>query len=29
MFALGFWNNRLAATPGAREVDPEDQLEKK
>ena len=29
MFALGFWNNRLSATPGVREVDPEDQLEKK
>jgi CubicO group peptidase (beta-lactamase class C family) len=23
MFALGFWNNRLAGSPGVREVDPE------
>ena len=29
MFALGFWNNRLAGVPGAREVDPEDLLELK
>ena len=26
MFGLGFWNNRLAGSPGAREVDPEDLL---
>jgi CubicO group peptidase (beta-lactamase class C family) len=29
MFALGFWNNRLATSPHAREVDPEEQLERK
>jgi CubicO group peptidase (beta-lactamase class C family) len=29
MFALGFWNNRLAGSPGAREVDPEELLELK
>jgi CubicO group peptidase (beta-lactamase class C family) len=29
MFGLGFWNNRLAATSGSREVDPEDLLELK
>jgi CubicO group peptidase (beta-lactamase class C family) len=28
MFALGFWNNRLAAS-GGREIDPEEELEKK
>jgi CubicO group peptidase (beta-lactamase class C family) len=27
MFGLGFWNNRLAGTPGSREVDPEDLLD--
>jgi CubicO group peptidase (beta-lactamase class C family) len=26
MFSQGFWNNRLAGSPGAREVDPEDLL---
>jgi CubicO group peptidase (beta-lactamase class C family) len=29
MFALGFWNNRLAGSPGAREADPEELLELK
>ena len=29
MFALGFWNNRLAGSPGSREVDPEEVLELK
>jgi CubicO group peptidase (beta-lactamase class C family) len=29
MFGLGFWNNHLAGTPGAREVNPEDLLERK
>jgi CubicO group peptidase (beta-lactamase class C family) len=26
IFALGFWNNRLASSPGSREVDPEELL---
>lgn len=29
MFGLGFWTNRLAGTPGSREVDPEDLLDLK
>jgi CubicO group peptidase (beta-lactamase class C family) len=29
MFGLGFWNNRLAKSPGSREVDPEDLLDLK
>ena len=29
MFGLGFWNNRLAASPGAIELDPESMLERK
>jgi len=29
MFSLGFWNNRLAGTPGSREVDPEELLDLK
>lgn len=29
MFGLGFWNNRLAGSPGSREVDPEDLLDLK
>lgn len=29
MFGLGFWNNRMASTPGVREVDPESMLERK
>ena len=29
MFAQGFWGNRLAGSPSAREVDPEDKLELK
>lgn len=29
MFSQGFWNNRLAGSPGAREVDPEELLELK